>query len=260
MNTLTRDMLKPDTLKAAAAELVGTFFLTLAALISGTPYAVGLTLVVFVYAFGNISGCNINPAVTVGLMAARRLPLATGIVYIVAQVIGALLARALAPSVAQLPSYAAATFVGEFLGFGFLMLAVIADSDNYVPKSGSGIAIGGALAAGLVTTKGILNPAVAIAMGQLFSFTSLLPALVAPLASAAVFSRLFLLFAPKEGGQEQASGASDPDDGSSKPEPKPKQGAESRPTAGTGPRRPASSRGNGATGRRTSSTWRPKSR
>jgi len=270
MNTLTRDMLKPDTLKAAMAELVGTFFLTLAALISGTPYAVGLTLVVFVYAFGNISGCNINPAVTVGLMAARRLPPATGIVYIVAQVVGALLARWLAGSMASVPSstYAAASFAGEFLGFGFLMLAVIADSDNYVPKSGSGIAIGGALAAGLVTTKGILNPAVAIAMGQLFSLTSLLPALVAPLVSAVVFSRLFLLFAPKTPEQEKSSGASDPDDGSSKPEPKPTQGAESKPTqgseskltSGTGPRRPAPARGNGATGKRTSSTWRPKSR
>ncbi len=260
MNTLTRDMAKPDTLKAAAAEFVGTFFLTLAALISGTPYAVGLTLIVFVYAFGNISGCNINPAVTVGLMAARRLPPATGILYIVAQIAGALLARGLAGSVATVPStFAAASFAGEFLGFGFLMLAVIADSDNYVPKSGSGIAIGGALAAGLVTTKGILNPAVAIAMGQLFSFTSLLPALVAPLVSAVVFSRLFLLFAPKAGGQEASSGDSEGADGPSESKDS-KSASESKAMSGAGSRRPASARGNGATGKRTSSTWRPKAR
>jgi len=264
MNTLTRDMAKPDTWKAAMAELVGTFFLTLAALISGTPYAVGLTLVVFVYAFGNISGCNINPAVTVGLMAARRLPVVTGIVYIIAQVVGALLALLLAGQVAPLSAhYASAPIAGEFLGFGFLMLAVIADSDNYVPKSGSGIAIGGALAAGLVTTKGILNPAVAIAMGQIFS-GGLLASLVAPLVSAVVFSRLFLLFAPKTPEQEKSSGASDPDDESSKPkqksESRPKQGSESKPTSGTGSRPPSPARRNGATGKRTSSTWRPKSR
>jgi hypothetical protein len=36
------------------AELVGTFFLTLAAMIAGTPYAVGLTLAAFVYAIGTI--------------------------------------------------------------------------------------------------------------------------------------------------------------------------------------------------------------
>ena len=51
-------------IKSALAELVGTFFLTLAALISGTPYIVGVTLGVFVYAIGAISGCNLNPAVS----------------------------------------------------------------------------------------------------------------------------------------------------------------------------------------------------
>ncbi len=39
-----RDFFKPESLKSALAELVGTFFLTLAALLGGTPYAVGLTL------------------------------------------------------------------------------------------------------------------------------------------------------------------------------------------------------------------------
>ncbi len=67
------DFRKPELHKAALAELIGTFFLTLAALISGSPFVVGLTLAAFVYAIGDISGCNINPAVTVALVTIRRL-------------------------------------------------------------------------------------------------------------------------------------------------------------------------------------------
>src|ERR671935_1154559 len=106
--TMVSQALSLNTLKAGMAELVGTFFLTLAAMIAGTPYAVGLTLAAFVYAIGNISGCNINPGVTVGLMAGRRLPIVQGILYLVAQVAGALLAREVAVlAVGRLPAYPA---------------------------------------------------------------------------------------------------------------------------------------------------------
>ncbi|OGX90977.1 hypothetical protein BEN49_05715 [Hymenobacter coccineus] len=75
---------------------MGTFFLTLAALTVAAPttaYAVGLTLLVLVYAIGGLSGCHINPAVTVGLVASRRFPLVEGLLYVGAQIAGALLAR-----------------------------------------------------------------------------------------------------------------------------------------------------------------------
>src|SRR4028119_548508 len=87
----------PDTgftsqsLFAALAELVGTFFLTLVALTVAPPvtaYAVGLTLLVLVYTIGGLSGCHINPAVTVGLVASRRFPLLEGLIYIVLQIVG----------------------------------------------------------------------------------------------------------------------------------------------------------------------------
>src|SRR5919199_1539457 len=203
-----------NSLKAGVAELVGHFFLTLAAMIAGTPYAVGLTLAAFVYAIGTISGCNINPGVTVGLMAGRRLPIVQGILYLIAQVGGALLAREAAVlTVGRLPDYHAGGPWAEGFGFAFLMLTVVAVSDKYVPRAGTGLAIGAALAAGLLTSNGIINPAIAVAMGQ-----ALTPGTWAPLASAVVFTVLFTLIEPKGGPQEQGASASGGEDHRRRPE------------------------------------------
>ncbi len=194
------DLRKRTTWQAALAELVGTFFLALAALLAPTPYtalAVGLTLAAFVYALGDISGCNVNPAVTLALVVTRRLPPVVGVLYLAAQLAGAALARLLAP----LPPYAAAPPAGEVLGVGFLVLTVLAVSTKFVPKSGSGIAIGAALLAGLLTTRGVLNPAIALAMGLGGT-----PALWAPLAGALVFDPLALLYLPS-GDTKPASSA-----------------------------------------------------
>jgi len=194
------DLRKRTTWQAALVELVGTFFLALAALLAPTPYtalAVGLTLAAFVYALGDISGCNVNPAVTLALVVTRRLPPVVGVLYLAAQLAGAALARLLAP----LPPYAAAPPAGEVLGVGFLVLTVLAVSTKFVPKSGSGIAIGAALLAGLLTTRGVLNPAIALAMGLGGT-----PALWAPLAGALVFGPLALLYLPS-GDTKPASSA-----------------------------------------------------
>jgi aquaporin Z len=173
------------------AELLGTFFLTLAALLGGLPYVAGITLGVFVYAIGGLSGCNINPAVTVGMVAARRLSLASGVVYLVAQITGALLARGFAPLIGEMPDeFHAGGGWAEFFGFAVLILTVIAVTDGYTPKAGSGIAIGAALVAGLVVSHGILNPAVALAMGEITS-----GGIWATFASALVFPPLYLALA-----------------------------------------------------------------
>src|SRR5215472_3397385 len=89
------------------AEFIGTFWLVLggcgtAVLAAAFPHvgvgllgvalAFGLTLLTMAYAIGHISGCHINPAVTVGLAAGGRFPARDVIPYIIAQVLGAIAA------------------------------------------------------------------------------------------------------------------------------------------------------------------------
>ncbi len=93
--------------KRAVAELIGTFWLVLggcgsAVLAAGIPdlglgylgvsFAFGLTVVTMAYAIGHISGCHLNPAVSIGLAAGGRFKAAELPHYIIAQVIGAILA------------------------------------------------------------------------------------------------------------------------------------------------------------------------
>lgn len=92
------------------AEFIGTFWLVLggcgtAVLAAGFPHtgvgfvgvalAFGLTLLTMAYAIGHISGCHINPAVTVGLCAGGRFLASEVIPYIVVQVLGGILAAAI---------------------------------------------------------------------------------------------------------------------------------------------------------------------
>lgn len=96
-------------LKRLLAEFIGTAWLVLggcgAAVLAaafpelgigfvGVALAFGLTVLTMAYAIGHISGCHLNPAVTVGLAAGGRFPNARVIPYIVAQVIGAIVAAA----------------------------------------------------------------------------------------------------------------------------------------------------------------------
>jgi aquaporin Z len=192
MKAIAHELTAPATWRAVLAEVVGTFFLALAALISGGPYAVGLTLAIMVYVLGRVSGASLNPAATVGLVVARHLSVLRGGLYIVAEVAGALLARLLAQFITPLPLFTAANTLGELLGVGFLIVAVLAVTGGYVPQAASGLTIGGGLLAGLVTTKGILNPAIAFAMGQA---TSAPWALWAPLAGALLFAGIFRVLA-----------------------------------------------------------------
>src|SRR5262245_32653810 len=92
-----------DNLKKYAAEGIGTFWLTFAGCGSavlaaafpdvgigllGVSLAFGLTVVTMAYAIGHVSGCHLNPAVTIGLFAGGRFPASQIVPYIIAQVAG----------------------------------------------------------------------------------------------------------------------------------------------------------------------------
>jgi len=98
-----------DISKRIAAEFVGTFWLVLGGCGSavlaaafpsvgigllGVSLAFGLTVLTMAYAIGHISGCHLNPAVSVGLAVGGRFPASDLIPYIVAQVLGAIGAAA----------------------------------------------------------------------------------------------------------------------------------------------------------------------
>jgi aquaporin Z len=93
--------------KRAGAELLGTFWLVfggcgsavLAAAfpnvgigLLGVAFAFGLTVLTMAYAIGHISGCHLNPAVSVGLAVGKRFPASELPAYIIAQVVGGVIA------------------------------------------------------------------------------------------------------------------------------------------------------------------------
>ena len=73
-------------------EFLGTLFFLYVILASGNPLAIGLALAVAIMVGGKISGGNFNPAVSVMMAAAGKLPKGDLLPYIVAQVAGGLAA------------------------------------------------------------------------------------------------------------------------------------------------------------------------
>ena len=114
------------------AEAIGTFWLTFAgcgsAVIAaafpavgigllGVSLAFGLTVLTMAYAIGHLSGCHLNPAVTIGLAAGGRFPASEILPYVVAQLLGAIAAAAVLHTIASgAPSFDVA---GGFASNGY---------------------------------------------------------------------------------------------------------------------------------------------
>lgn len=167
--------------KKLIAEFIGTFWLVfggcgsavLAAAFGGTDsnlgiglvgvsFAFGLTVLTMAYAIGHISGCHLNPAVTLGLVAGKRHPANEAVQYIVAQTVGAIAAGGVLYVIA---TGKAGVEVGGFAsnGFGdlspggynmvaallteivltfFFLLIIMGSTDSRAPAGFAPIAIG----------------------------------------------------------------------------------------------------------------------
>jgi aquaporin Z len=216
-------------LRRCTAEFVGTFWLVLggcgsAVLAASVPLigigllgvslAFGLTVLTMAYAIGHISGCHLNPAVSVGLAVGKRFPVSELPAYIAAQVVGAITAAVAVYVIASgkpgfdLASGLASNGYGAhspggyafgacllaeiLLTFMFLMI-ILGATDERAPQGFAPIAIGLGLTLihliGIPVTNLSVNPARSTgpavvvggwALGQLWMFW------VAPIIGAAV--------------------------------------------------------------------------
>ena len=239
------------------AELIGTFllvFLGTGAIVAfggafsngvptigyvGIALTFGLTLVVLAYTLGPVSGGHFNPAVTIGLVAARRHPVRDLVPYIVSQIVGAVLASGLLYLIASgKPGWTLASGLGQN-SYGALAVAsalavetvltfvlvfvVLSVTDKSYPYTAFGaLAIGVALLAihlaGIGWTSSSVNPARAIgpavfvggtALSQLWVF--IVAPILGGLIAAGVYIGLPLVHeAPATGEEEVTSVATSP--------------------------------------------------
>jgi aquaporin Z len=166
---------------------------------AGIALTFGLVVMAMIYTFGDISGAHLNPAVTWGFVAARRMQTVEGVRYIAAQVAGAIAASAtlhpLFPQSATLgmtqpAGSAMQSFVLEFLLTAILMLVILNVSVGAQEKGiTAGIAIGGVIAleamfAGPISGAS-MNPARSLGPALIANnFASLWLYLAAPVAGA----------------------------------------------------------------------------
>jgi aquaporin Z len=209
------------------AELVGTFVLVFGGVgsavlagshigFAGISAAFGLSLLAMIYTIGPISGCHVNPAVTLGVFLARKINAKDAVFYMLAQVIGAIIASGVIFFIANgLPGgynpaasgmgadgyglhspdhYSlAAGFAAEVVLTMFLVLTVLGATDIAAPVGFAGLAIGLVLTlihlVGIPITNTSVNPARSIgpalfvggwALQQLWMF------IVAPFVGAVV--------------------------------------------------------------------------
>jgi aquaporin Z len=226
--------------KRAIAEFFGTFWLVfggcgsavLAAAFpnlgigfAGVALAFGLTVLTMVYAIGHISGCHLNPAVTVGLVVGKRFPISDAGAYIGAQVAGGIAGSGVLYIIAsgkpgfEIGGFAAngfgahspggyslvACLVAEIVLTMFFLLIILGSTDRRAPAGFAGIAIGLGLTLihliGIPVTNLSVNPARSTgpavfvggwALEQLWLFW------VAPIVGAALAGVVYHMMAAEE--------------------------------------------------------------
>ena len=169
--------------KKYIVEFIGTFTLALLIVLSAnnslmpTPLIAGLTLMLFVYLIGAISGSHINPAVTIGLLSIKKISAEESQKYIVSQVLGGFTALALVSvsgfAVSSPGAIRMELYFFEFLGMVLFTFGIGFIVFNKINSAFDGVIIGLSLLLGILISvyggaAGILNPAVGIALKTTF--------------------------------------------------------------------------------------------
>src|ERR1700678_4479319 len=164
--------------KRAIAEFFGTFWLvfggcgaavlaagfpTLGIKFAGVALAFGPTVLTMAFAIGHVSGCHLNPAISIGLVVGKRFPVSELPAYIIAQVLGAIAGSGVLYVIASgKPGFSLAggfasngyadhspggysllaCFVAEVLLTAFFLLVILGATDERAPKGFAPIAIG----------------------------------------------------------------------------------------------------------------------
>jgi aquaporin Z len=167
---------KPDHMGKYITEFIGTFFLVLAATLTGNAAAIGATLMVMVFAGGHISGGHYNPAVTLAVLIRGKVSSQDAVVYMIVQAIAAAVAALIAKWYSgdmnivpmDLNGRVLKAFIAELIGTFALAYVVlnVATSKGTTGNSFYGLAIGFtvfAMASAFGSVSGgAFNPAVAI--------------------------------------------------------------------------------------------------
>ena len=163
-------------MKKYITEFIGTFFLVLVVALTGNAAAIGVTLMVMIFAGGHISGAHYNPAVTLAVLIRGKVTSQDAVIYIVVQIIAAIVAAFVAKwymsdmgvTTMDLNGKVAKAFIGELIGTFALAYVVlnVATSRGTAGNSFYGLAIGLTVFAMASTfgsiSGGAFNPAVAV--------------------------------------------------------------------------------------------------
>jgi aquaporin Z len=202
-------MLGRSKIAAFVAEFLGTGTLTLVVytIVARTSFplfsaiAAGTVVAMFTVAMENVSGANLNPAITFGLWTIRKLSTVRAIVYIIAQALGGLAAWSLLKYFLghNLTSVAGASFewkvfVAEALGGMIFALGFAAAVVQRFQGGKLAATIGLSLTAGILVaslaSNGVLNPAVAVGI-QSWSWAYATAPLAGALVGMNVYGMLF---------------------------------------------------------------------
>ena len=195
-----------------AAEAVGSGVGTL-----GVAIAFGLSVVAMAYAIGGISGCHINPAITLGVLLAGRIKANEAVLYMIFQVIGALLGSFILLSISSgmgLSGYGANSFaegnlipafIAETVFTFIFVLVVLGAKSKKSPEGFGGLAIGLTLVlihiVCIPITGTSVNPARSIGpalVGGGIALTQLWLFIVAPFIGAAISAIVWKYFESNE--------------------------------------------------------------